>query len=319
MEKITVQTASSGVELLGAELTEAGFDSFVIDDSAEFRSFLETSQEYWDYVDNDLAARMAKISQIDLYLDDAAQIAELKALLAALPQRYPAVDFGTLAVTVQPVAEENWETSWQKNYRPLPIGERLIVVPSWVEGADTQGRLPLYLNLGLTFGTGEHDSTRMCMELLETQIHGGERVADLGSGSGILSIAALLLGAESAVGVDIDPAAEHIAAENAAANGFGEDRFRAMTGDVVKDCAFMQTLAAEGYDLVCANIVAGVLVRLAPVVPQLLKPKGRFLCSGILREREDEVRGALDAAGLRVLNSRESEQWCCLLACRKEE
>lgn len=319
MEKITVQTASSGVEILGAELTEAGFDSFVINDSAEFHDFLETSREYWDYVDRDLAQRMENVSQIDLYAEDARQADELKALLAELPQRYPAVDFGTLTVTVQPVEEQNWETAWQENYRPLPIGERLIVVPSWMEDADTRGRLPLYLNLGLTFGTGEHDSTRMCLEMMETLIHGGEHVADLGSGSGILSIAALRLGADSAVGVDIDPAAEHIAAENAAANGFGADRFRALTGDVVKDRRFMQQLAAEGYDLVCANIVAGVLVRLAPVVPHFLKPNGRFLCSGILRERETEVRDALETAGLCVIRTLQTEQWCCLLVCRKED
>lgn len=319
MEKFTVHTASQGVELLCAELTEAGFDSFVIDDCGEFHEFLETSKEYWDYVDQALTDRMEGISQVHLYLETAQEADALQALLAALPERYPAAQFGSLAVTRQPVEEENWDTSWQKNYRPLPIGERLVVVPSWMSAENSRDRLPIYLNLGLTFGTGEHDSTRMCMETLEEILHGGESVADLGSGSGILSIAALRLGAKSAVGVDIDPAAEHISTENAALNGFGADRFRAYTGDVVKDAEFMERLAADGYELVCANIVAGVIVRLLPVVPRFLKNGGRFLCSGILTEKETEVREAMDAAGLRVEKVRRTEQWCCLLACRKED
>ena len=130
---------------------------------------------------------------------------------------------------------------------------------------DLQGRLPVILDLGLTFGTGEHASTQLCMRALESLLHGGERVADLGSGSGILSVSALRLGAASAVGVDIDPSAEHIAAANAAQNGFGPDRFTARTGDVVEDADFLQALAGDGFDIVCANIVADVIIRLAPV------------------------------------------------------
>ena len=130
------------------------------------------------------------------------------------------------------------------------MGERLLVVPQWMTVDDLQGRLPVILDLGLTFGTGEHASTQLCMRALESLLHGGERVADLGSGSGILSVSALRLGAASAVGVDIDPSAEHIAAANAAQNGFGPDRFTARTGDVVEDADFLQALAGDGFDIV---------------------------------------------------------------------
>lgn len=314
--ELTIRSASQGIELLCAELTEAGFDSFMIDDADEFQSFLEEAQDYWDYVDEALSEKMNAISQVRLYLPgESAQeeIARLQALLWELPGRYPGCDFGPLTIALENVPEEDWENSWKQNYRPLPIGERLMVVPKWMTATDLQGRLPIYLDLGLTFGTGEHASTRMCMCALEKLIRGGERMADLGSGSGILSICALRLGAASAVGIDVDPAAEHIARENAAANGFGADRFSACTGNVITDRTRMEELSQGGYDVVCANIVAGVLVELMPVVPCFLRENARFLCSGILAEREEEVRLAMEQAGLRVLEFFREDGWCCLL------
>ena len=194
------------------------------------------------------------------------------------------------------------------------MGERLLVVPQWMTVDDLQGRLPVILDLGLTFGTGEHASTQLCMRALESLLHGGERVADLGSGSGILSVSALRLGAASAVGVDIDPSAEHIAAANAAQNGFGPDRFTARTGDVVEDADFLQALAGDGFDIVCANIVADVIIRLAPVVPKLMRPDAAFVCSGILTTREDDVRAALAAAGLEIVHAAHEGEWCGLTA-----
>lgn len=315
--EVTVRTAPEGIDLLCAELTEAGFDSFMVDDSAQFEQFLEDSRDYWDYVDEALALKMRSISQVRLYLEEEtaqAQLAELRSLLAELPAHYPACAFGPLTIALEDVPDEDWENSWKAHYRPLPIGEKLLIVPQWMTVDDTKGRLPVVLDLGLTFGTGEHASTRMCLCALEGLISGGERVADLGSGSGILSIAALRLGAGSAVGIDVDPAAEHIARENAARNGFGADRFSACTGNVITDRARMEELAAGRYDVVCANIVAGVLVQLAPVVPNFLKPNGVFLCSGILNEREQEVRGAIAAAGLTVFAQRREDGWSCLLA-----
>ena len=298
--EVTIRTASGGIDLLCAELTEAGFDSFVIDDSEQFRQFLDGARAYWDYVDEKLAARMRDLSQVRLYLPEEtaeAQLAELRALLAELPGRYPACEFGPLTLALDRIPGEDWANSWKQNYRPLPVGERLLVVPQWMTVDDLQGRLPVILDLGLTFGTGEHASTQLCMRALESLLHGGERVADLGSGSGILSVSALRLGAASAVGVDIDPSAEHIAAANAAQNGFGPDRFTARTGDVVEDADFLQALAGDGFDIVCANIVADVIIRLAPVVPKLMRPDAAFVCSGILTSREDDVRAALEQQG----------------------
>ena len=318
--ELTLTTASAGVELLCMELTEAGFDSFAVEDQEEFEEFLETSRDYWDYVDEDLAAGMAGVSRVRLYLEEdrgEQQLPLLRELLQTLPGRYPDCDFGALTIALENVPNEDWENSWKQHYRPLPVGERLLVVPQWLSVEDTEGRLPVILDLGLTFGTGAHDSTQMCMRALERLVRGGERVADLGSGSGILSICALRLGADSAVAIDIDPAAEHIATENAARNGYRSPRFSACTGDVIRDRQTMERLAEGGYDIVCANIVAGVLIDLAPVVPAFLREGAPFLCSGILRERENEVRTALENAGLQVTSAEYTEEWCCLVAYRK--
>lgn len=315
--ELTVRTASDAIELLCAELTMAGFDSFIIDDCEEFHHFLDSAREYWDYVDDALAKKMEGLSQVRLYLEEQniqEQLSALRELLESLPRKYLACHFGPLTIRLENVPEEDWENSWKKNYRPLPIGEKLLVVPRWMTVDDTQGRIPVSLDLGLTFGTGEHASTQMCMKALESLIRGGERVADLGSGSGILSISALCLGAKEAVGVDIDPAAEHIAAENAAQNGFSSQAFTPLTGNVVEDRDFMLRLAEGGYDIVCANIVADVIIRLLPLVPQFLRENGTFVCSGILVTREKDVLEAIEAAGLQLLGREQMGEWCCLLA-----
>lgn len=316
--ELTIQTAPQGVELLCDALTNAGFDSFAVDDGAQFAAFLQTAQDYWDYVDESLGEKMAGLSQVRLWLGEDADkaLSRLQALLAALPARYPSVDFGALTLRLENIPDEDWENSWKKNYRPLDIGKTLRIIPKWMAPDVPEGRKPLLLDLGLTFGTGEHDSTRLCLELLERVIRGGERVADLGSGSGILSIAALLLGAQSAVGVDVDPAAERIARENAALNGFDASRFTAQTANVIDDTEAMRRLSEGGYDVVCANIVAGVLVRLAPVLPHFLREDGLLVCSGILLEREQEVREAFARAGLCVLEAPRTQLWCALLARR---
>ena len=199
---------------------------------------------------------------------------------------------------------------------PLPIGERLLVGPQWLSPENPEHRIPVLLDPGMIFGTGAHASTQMCMRELERTIRGGERVLDLGSGSGILSITALLLGAKTAVGVDIDPKAESIARENAAYNGFAVPAFTACTGDVTKDAALMDALSQKEYDLVLVNIVADVIIGLAPVLPRFLTMDSTLICSGILDTRLDDVTAALERAGLTVDARYAREDWRCVTAKR---
>ena len=320
--ELTIKTASGGIELVAAALTLWGFDSFVLDDEGEFEEFLDHNRDYWDYVDEELAQNMKGLSQIRLYLEDGPaameQVAQLRSQLASLQEDWPGTDLGPLTVSLANLREEDWENNWKQYYQPIPIGQRLLVVPEWLHPENPEGRIPVVLDPGMIFGTGNHASTRMCMQELERLVRGGERVLDLGSGSGILSITALLLGAATATGVDIDPKAEDIARENAAFNGLGSGRFTALTGNVLGDEAFLTALRGEGSDLVLANIVADVIIPLAPVVPGLLKTDGTFVCSGVLNTRLDEVLAALDAAGLAVEAIHQEDDWCQITAIRKE-
>ncbi len=310
--QLTVKTRSGAIDLVADQLTVLGFDSFIIDDQEDFHEFLEQNRQYWDYVDEALEQQMSGLSQIRLYLESSPSVPEtvsfLRDQLAALRVRYPSVDFGTLAVELADVRDEDWENNWKQYYQPLAVGSRLLVVPQWLSPENPEGRIPVLLDPGMIFGTGAHASTQMCMCELEHYIRGGERVLDLGSGSGILSITALLLGAKTAAGVDIDPKAEDIARENAAINDLHADRFTAVTGDVIGDSAMMDRLGTD-YDVVLANIVADVIIPLAPVVPHFLKKGGVFICSGILDKRLDEVTHAIEAAGLTIVSTGAQEDW----------
>ena len=212
------------------------------------------------------------------------------------------------------VEDADWENNWKQFYKPMEIGKRLLVIPEW-EQAGAPDRVELRLNPGLTFGTGSHASTRLCLEGVETYVRPGGRVLDLGCGSGILSIAALLLGAEEAAGVDIDPKAVGVAYENAAINGIGRDRYTVRWGNVVTDHALQKEFGGE-YDVVVANIVADVIIRLAPFAYPCCKPGAPFIVSGVIDERRDEVREALCRAGFAVEAEKAAEGWVALLARR---
>ena len=314
--ELTVSTVSGSIEDVAAALTAAGFADLVLEDQAEFEDFLEDNRAYWDYIDETLQEKLQGLSCIKLYLEatDAAGLQQLKAVLENLRQTHTA--WGELALSVKPLPDTDWEESWKENYPPQPIGESLVVLPYWQADTETD-RKKIILDPGLTFGTGAHPSTQMVMEFMEKLVHPGAKCLDLGSGSGILSIAALRLGAKSAIGVDIDPKAEDIARENAAYNGFSAPEFTALTGNVTEDKAMMERLAATEYDIVLVNIVADVIIGLAPVLPNFLTEHSILLCSGILDTRLADVTAALERAGLMVTDIRAKEDWRSLCAKRR--
>ena len=317
--EVTIQTASAGIETVASALTASGFDSLVVEDQAEYETFLEENRAYWDYIDEEFQAELQNLSRIKLYLEvdgtEEKQLNKLRKVLDSLKNRTKK-NLGTLEITSTLLPETNWEESWKDNYPPQEVGEKLVVVPCW--NPEANGRIPVILDPGLTFGTGAHPSTQMCMEFMEELVQPGMEVIDLGSGSGILSIAALRLGAKTAIGVDIDPKAEDIARENAAYNDFGADRFDAVTGNVTEDHALMERLSEKHYDLVFVNIVADVIIGLAPVLKHFMDRDTRVICSGILDVREREVHEALTANGLTILATKAKEDWRSLVAGRAE-
>ena len=306
--EITVNTASKDVEDVAARLTARGYADLVIEDQAEFESFLEENRAYWDYIDDEFQKKLEGLSRIKLYLEegDEAGLARLRDTVAELG----------LTMEAKPLPETDWEESWKDSYPPQEVGKNLVVLPYWLADEET-GRKKIILDPGLTFGTGAHPSTQMVMEAMEQRVQPGWHCLDLGSGSGILSITALRLGAQSAVGVDIDPKAEDIARENAAYNGFGSPAFTALTGNVTEDKALMHRLSQDHYDLLLVNIVADVIIGLSPILPDFMGEHTLLICSGILDSRLDDVTAALEKAGLTVTEIRAKEEWRCVLAKRE--
>lgn len=306
--EITIETAPSTIEAVAARLTAGGFEDLVIEDQNEFEEFLQENRSCWDYIDEELQKQLEGLSRIKLYLEDTdtAGMERLKKLLEKLE----------LTMQVATMGETNWEESWKDNYPPQPVGKSLVVLPYWLAEEETD-RKKIILDPGLTFGTGAHPSTQMVMETMEETDLQGADCLDLGSGSGILSITALRLGAKSAVGVDIDPKAEGIARENAAYNGFAASEFAALTGNVTADKKLMDRLAADRYDLVLVNIVADVIIGLSPILPNFMDEHTKLICSGILDTRLEDVKAALEKAGLEITLIKAKEDWRCVSARRR--
>ena len=314
--ELHIDTARAGLEPVSELLREQGVEGLVIDDEADFKDFLENNHQYWDYVDDELLAEKHGKCRVTFYLEESesgfSTLAQVRIALSALKKQHP--EYAPLLLTMENVEDADWENNWKQFYKPMEIGDRLIVIPEWESAGVPEGRVALRLNPGLTFGTGSHATTRLCLTALEKHVRGGETVLDLGCGSGILSIAALLLGADRAVACDIDEKCMDVAYENAALNGVGRDRYTVRWGDVVTDRALRRELGGP-YDVVVANIVADVIKALASTVRPLVREGGIFLCSGIIDDRAEEVAQCLRDNGWTIAETRSSEGWFSYL-CR---
>ena len=308
--EITINTTGDDLDNLAARLTANGVVGLVIEDEEDFKNFLENNKQYWDYVDDDLLKRMEGTTRVKFYVtDDEDGHKQLQQFTAGLE------GYEILSATLQ---ENDWATSWQKYYKPLAVGETLYVVPEWEKDSTLpEGKVPVWLNPGLTFGTGNHASTQLCLEGLEGAVQSGDRILDLGCGSGILSIAALCLGAEFAAAVDIDPKAVDVAYENAGLNNIGKDRYDVRAGNVLSDKGLVAELMQNKYQVVLANIVADVIIPLAPRAVELMSDDGWFLCSGVIDTRADEVRLALEKAGMTGIEKYEQNGWVSFRARKK--
>lgn len=253
-----------------------------------------------DLIDEELLARDRTHALIHLYIKPTENPNEA---VSFLTERFTSEQIPFEISTVK-VKEEDWATEWKKYYHPIKVGKRLVVCPSWEHYDLAEDEVMISLDPGMAFGTGTHDTTRLCMQLLEEHVTAQTTVLDMGCGSGILSIAAMLLGGKSAVGVDIDDTAVRVANENAAMNH--------VTEKTTFLCGDLTNKVSGTFDLICANIVADVIIRLSPVIPQFLKQDGVFIASGIIAERADEVVSALEAIGLHIVKRAESGGWVAL-------
>ena len=295
---IRLTVAQKDAEQAEAVATMIAEGGIYIEDYSDIEEQVEQIAHV-DLIEPELLEKPRDVVIIHLYLEPGAQPAETLAVVQAR------MEAAGIAYTVETegIEQEDWQNGWRKYYHPLEIGRRLAVVPSWQE-YDT-ARVKLLLDPGLAFGTGGHETTSLCLEALDELVQGGERMLDIGTGSGILAIAVLKLGAASAEGVDIDPVAVRTAVENAALNQV-EDRFSGLVGD-------LSDQARGTYQIITANIVANAIISLSPAVPGLLAEGGHFIASGIIDTRADEVEEALRAAGLAVAARKEKRGWVCFV------
>ena len=301
--EVCVNTPEDRIDERCEAMAAMGAAGFVIENESDFRDFLENNHQYWDYVDQELEDKFKGVSRIKCYLSDDE---EGWNILHRIRSAYE--DVG-----ISYVADSDWENNWREYYKPIEVGEKLVVVPEW-EAVPEDGRLPLRLDPGLIFGTGSHATTRMCLAALEGFAGAGVRVLDLGCGSGILGIGALVLGCDSCFGVDIDPKAPEVVLSNAALNGIGPDRMKVCAGDILAD-ASLRAYLGGGYQLVLANIVADVIIPLSAMVRPFLVENGVFICSGIIEHRWVETEAALKANGFAILEHKSEEEWHCFV-CR---
>jgi len=308
--QVEFHVAPRGVELVCAALEEIGIAGFIIRSPEDFEQFLTDKQGKWDLVDENLMHLREGRSSVTFYLPDSEDIQEQLARVDDTLRLLKNQDSDNLfgledECVITNVEEESWQDSWKQHWKPTRVGKALVVCPSWEEYSPAPGETVLLLDPGMAFGTGTHESTRLCMEFAEQVIKGGERVLDLGCGSGILAITALLLGAGSALGVDIDQVAVGICAENAALNTV-ENRATFRKGNLAGGIN-------EQFDVVFANIIADVILELAPDIPRLLAPGGVFIASGILCERAGEIEAALESVGLRPKGKLEQGGWAAIM------
>ena len=259
-----------------------------------------------DLIDEDLLAKERTHSLIHLYVSPEDNPAEA---VAFLRERLTACGIPH-EVVANTVSEEDWANNWKKYFKPLPVGEKLLICPSWETTDNPEGRAVLSIDPGMAFGTGGHDTTRLVLETLERHVTPGCAFLDVGCGSGILSIAACLLGAGSALGIDIDALAVKTAVENGELNGLTPPRYDIRLGDLARD-------VSGTYPVIAANIVADAIIMLSPAIPALLAEGGVYIVSGIIDTREQDVLTALAACGFTVAERYEHGGWLCMV-CRKK-
>lgn len=309
--EITVHTTTAGADIVSEQLMQEGATGTMVEDRADIPDPSKPNG-YWEMIDQKLIDDMPEDVLVHAWFEPDERFTDRMGALRTRMDELRALslgfDLGSLTIATQNVKDEDWSEVWKKFYKPFRAGKALVVKPTW-EPYDAQaGDKIIEIDPGMAFGSGTHETTGMCLALLEEVLRGGERVIDVGTGSGILAIGAALLGAERVLAIDIDPTAVKVARENIAHNGLAE-RITAVEGNLLDK-------TDEVCDVCVANIIADVICMFAEPLTHHIAPGGRFICSGIIKEREDDVRAALLAAGYAIEDVRHRGEWVAMLARR---
>ena len=298
--EVNIFTATAAIELLTAKLMDIGVKGFVIKDAEDFKEFLENKEGHWDYIDKDLMGLTDCETCITIYLPGNDQgvdmLASVRSMLAEVKSADTNGEYGRLEAELSSIREEDWANNWKQYFKPIEIGKKLVIKPSWEEYSGDGSRIILEIDPASSFGTGQHHTTRLCLELLEGCVNGGEKILDMGCGSGILSIAAVLLGAQDAVAVDIEENAAATAAENAQKNNIPAEKYTTYFGNILSDEKLADRIDGK-YDVITANIVADVLIAMKDHFLRYIRKGGTLIVSGIIEERMEEVLSAIEQTG----------------------
>lgn len=293
-------------------LVARGISGFAIEDPREFEEMRQSSV-YFDYVDESLLEFEKGPAYLTIYIPENQQGVEMlysarEAVAQAEQETGHAMPYALSSIN-----EQDWANNWKKYFKPIPVGERLLIKPSWEDVEDAQGRVILEIDPSSSFGTGTHATTQLCMEQLEKYLRPGDDVLDMGCGSGILGVAAMLLEAGSVTGVDIEQNAVETALENARRNGISQASFAVRQGNILEDSALRETIGARRYDVILANIVADVVIAMSPLFHEMVKAGGVVITSGIITERIDDVVQGMTQAGLAVKEIVERDDWASVI------
>ena len=312
-----VETSEIGIEMASGVVYANGVTGIMVVDQRDFSEFMKDPNRQWDYIDDELMKqKLTQKNGITFFVTDNASGIEtlnaIKADLKRVKDEEKIFDVGSFNLTVKNVKEEDWANNWKKYFKPFPVGDKVVIKPSWEEYEEKEGRVVLNIDPGHIFGTGSHETTKGCIEFIEKFVSGGERVADIGCGSGILAIAAILLGADFASAVDIDPNAVEIVRQNAELNCIKPEKYEVFAGDILNDGDIQEKFNGKKYDMAFANTVADIVIPLSAMVPDFIRDKGIFICSGIISERLNDVTEALNKNGFEILEITRKKDWCAI-------